>query len=100
MITLLIVVSVFLLRDTHRRPLSEKEFVDLYVEVVKLQTRLADRPLEARKKTRALLDQAGVNEEGMNRFAERINKDPEHWVEIWDKITKELAADTTLPRNR
>jgi len=102
----ILIVFVFFLRDSYwQTTLSEKEFVKLYVEVVKLQTRLADQPVKARMETTKLLDRSGVTEEQVNRFVEQVNKKPEKWAEIWEKINKELekaspARDTTLLKNR
>lgn len=101
LVALLAIVSVFFLRDTYwQAALTEGDFVQLYVEVVKLQTRLADQPMKARTETRKILDSAGVTEEQLNRFVAEINKKPEKWVGIWEKINKELEKDSILPKNR
>jgi hypothetical protein len=101
LVALLAIVSVFFLRDTYRQAaLTEGDFVQLYVEVVKLQTRLANQPMKARTETRKILDSAGVSEEQLNRFVAEINKKPEKWVGIWGKINKELEKDSILPKNR
>lgn len=101
LVALLAIVSVFFLRDTYRQTaLTEGDFVRLYVEVVNLQTRLADQPLKARMETEQILDSAGVTEEQLNRFIAEINKKPEKWVGIWEKINKELEKDSILPKNR
>ncbi len=103
---LLVIVAVFFLRDTYwQTALSEREFVDLYVEVVQLQTQLSDQPMKARMETKKILKREGVTEEQLNRFIEQFNKKPERWVKIWEKINKELekagpAGDTTLPKSR
>lgn len=97
----ILVVSIFFLRDSYwRTTLSEREFVALYVEVVRLQSRLADKPEEAKKQTREFLKRAGVTEEQVNRFMEQANKKPERWAKIWEEINKELGKDTTLLKNR
>lgn len=98
---LLVIVPVFFLRDTYwQTALSEREFVKVYVEVVKLQTRFPNQPLKARAETKKMLDNAGVTEEQVNRFIERVSVKPEKWAEIWEKINKELERDATLPKNR
>jgi len=98
---LLVVVAVFFLRDTYWQiALSEREFVDLYVEVVKRQTQLSDQPMKARAETKKILQRERVSEEQLNRFIEQINKKPEKWAKIWEKINKELEKETTLPKNR
>ncbi len=97
----ILLVSVFLLRDSYwQTALSEREFIALYVEVVRLQSRLADKPKEARTQTNEFLQRAGVTEEQVNRFMEQLNKNPEKWAKIWEKISKELEKDTTLPKSR
>lgn len=97
----ILIGSIFFLRDSYwQTTLSEKEFVKLYVEVVKLQTQLADQPVKTRTETKKLLDRAGVTEEEMNRFIEQVNKKPERWAKIWEKINKELEQDTTLLKNQ
>ena len=97
----ILIVSVFFLRDSYwRTALSEREFVALYVEVVRLQSRLADKPKEAKAQTGEFLKRAGVTEEEMNRFVEQVNKKPERWAKIWEKINKELEKDTTLLKNQ
>jgi hypothetical protein len=100
LVALLAIVSVFFLRDSYwPLGLSEEEFVRLYIGVVKAQTRLADQPLKARKETERILDSAGMTEEQLNRFIVEINKKPEKWVGIWEKINKELQKDSILPKN-
>ncbi len=97
----ILIVSVFFLRDTYwQTTLTEREFVALYVEVVRLQSRLADKPEEARAQTREFLRRAGVGEEEMERFIALQNRKPERWAKIWEKIVKEIEKDTTLPKNR
>ncbi|MCI0406068.1 MAG: hypothetical protein L0Z48_10075 [candidate division Zixibacteria bacterium] len=106
LVALLAIISVFFLRDSYWQfALNEDEFIRLYAEVVKLQTRLADQPLKARLETERILDSAGATEAQLNRFIEQMNKEPERWVKIWEKINKELekagpAGDATLPKNR
>jgi hypothetical protein len=100
-----LVVSLFFLRDTYwQTTLTEREFVALYVEVVRLQSRLADKPEEARAQTKEFLHRAGVGEEEIERFITFQNKKPERWAKIWEKIVKELektgpAADSILPKS-
>ncbi|MGH8004118.1 MAG: hypothetical protein ACRECJ_05290 [Limisphaerales bacterium] len=102
----ILLVSVFFLRDSYwQTALSEREFINLYVEAVKLQTRLADQPEKARAETRKVLKRTGVTKEQVNQFIEQVNKKPDRWAKIWEKINKELekaspAGDTTLPKNR
>lgn len=101
LVGLIAVVSVFLLRDTYwQTGLSEREFIALYVEVTRLQSRLADRPEEASKQTREFLQRAGVTEEQVSRFIEQVNKKPEGWAKIWEKINRELGKDSTLLKSR
>lgn len=103
---LILFVSIFFLRDTYWLPtLSEKEFMALYVEVTRLQARLADKPEEASAQTKEFLKQAGVTKEQVERFIVKVNRTPERWVKIWDKIVRELekaspARDSTLLKNR
>ena len=98
---LILLISVFFLRDTYWLPtLSEKEFIALYVEVARLQARLADQPEEADAQTQGFLKQAGVTKEQIERFMAKVNRTPERWVIIWEKITKELEKDSTLLKNR
>ena len=105
-VLLFAIVSVFFLRDTYwQAPLSEKEFVRLYVEAVKRQTRMTGQPLNARTETKKVLERMGVTEEQVNHFIDQVNKKPERWGKIWEKINKELekaspAKDSTLPKNR
>lgn len=105
-LALILIFSLFFLRDSYlQTTLPEREFVELYVEAVKRQTRLADQPMKARSETKKMLDSAGVTEEQVNRFIERVSEKPEKWAEIWEKINRELAKasparDTTLPKNR
>jgi len=105
-LALILIFPLFFLRDSYlQTTLSEREFVKLYAEVVKLQARLADQPMKAQSETKKMLDSAGVTEEQMNRFIERVSEKPEKWAEIWEKINWELAKaspakDTTLPKNR
>lgn len=102
----ILLVSVFFLRDSYwQTTLSEREFIALYVEVVRLESRLTDKPKEAKTQTREFLKRAGVTEKEMNRFIEQVNKKPERWAKIWEKVNKELekaspARDTTLLKNR
>lgn len=97
----ILVVSVFFLRDSYwQTTLSEREFIALYVGVVRLQSRLSDKPKESKAQTREFLRRAGVTEAQVNRFVEQMNKKPEKWTGIWDKISKELAKDATLLKNR
>lgn len=101
-----LVITVFFLRDTYwQTTLTEREFMALYVEVVRLQSRLADKPEEARAQTKEFLRRAGVTEEEIERFIALQNRTPERWAKIWEKIVKELekarpARDATLPKNR
>ncbi len=60
------------------------------MEVVQLQNRWASQPLKARTETRKLLEREGVSEEQLNRFMEKVNKKPESWAKIWERIDKEL----------
>ena len=102
----ILILSVFFLRDTYwQTTLTEQEFVALYVEVVRLQSKLADKPEEAKAQTKELLRRAGVTEEQLERFIALQNRAPERWAKIWEKIVKVLvkaspARDTTLPKNR
>ena len=97
----ILIASVFFLRDTYwRTTLSEREFIALYVEVVRLQSGLADKPEEAKDQTGEFLRRAGATEEEMRRFIEQVDKKPERWAKIWEKINKELEKDTTLLKNR
>jgi len=101
LVVFILFVSVFFLRDTYwQTSLSEQEFLALYVGVIRLQYRLADKPEEAKKQTKAFLQRAGVTEEEVNRFIEQVNKKPEKWAEVWEKINTELDKDTMLPKNR
>ena len=97
----ILVASLFSLRDTYLAPaLSEKEFVALYVEVVRLQSCLTDKPEEAKAQTKEFLKRAGVAQEQVERFIAKVNRKPERWVVIWEKINKELEKDSTLLKNR
>ena len=98
---LILLISVFFLRDTYWLPtLTEKEFVALYVEVTRLQARLADRSEEADAQTQEFLKQAGVTKEQIERFMAKVNRTPERWVIIWERTTKELEKDSKLLKNR
>ncbi len=97
----ILLISIFFLRDSYwQTTLSEREFVALYVEVVRLESRLSDKPKEARAQTREFLNRAGVTEKEMNRFIGQVNKKPERWAKIWEKINKELEQDSTLLKSR
>ena len=98
---LIAVISVFFLRDSYwQSALSEREFVVLYVEVVKLQTRWAGQPVKARTETRKFLEREGVGEGQLETFMQEVNKKPERWAQIWEKINKELEKDSIPPKNR
>ncbi len=77
----------------------------MYVEVARLQARLADKPEEASVQTKEFLKQAGITKEQIERFTAKVNRTPERWVKIWEIVVKELekvspARDTTLLKSR
>ena len=70
-------------------PLSREDYIDLYVEILRVADESPDS-MTASERALAILAQRGVSEEDLLAFARNHSHDPKYLVELWSEIEERL----------
>lgn len=93
---LILCIIVFLLfRALRSSPnLSEKKFVDVYVQLSIAHETFASDTLKLKEEKDKILHKAGVTQKEMDHFVKRHDQNPGEWTRIWKNIMDRLSEES------
>jgi hypothetical protein len=68
----------------------EEKFVEVYVQFSLAAEKFKSDSLGLAEERQRILKQAGVTQDEMDDFVDRLNERPQDWAEVWEKIVQKL----------
>ncbi|UCB51951.1 MAG: hypothetical protein JSV10_08160 [Candidatus Zixiibacteriota bacterium] len=89
---LILCIVVFLLvRGQMSSPdLGEDKFVEVYVQFSLAAEKFKSDSLTLAEERQRILKQAGVTQDQMDDFVDRLNERPDEWGRVWERIVQRL----------
>ena len=88
----IICILVFLWLGVLRSPseLSENQFVEIYVQLSIATEMFAADTVKLKEEKERIFEEAGVTQNEIGGFINRLNQKPQKWARVWKKIVEML----------
>ncbi|MFP4458769.1 MAG: hypothetical protein ACLFSQ_04175 [Candidatus Zixiibacteriota bacterium] len=96
-VSFLIVLAVALLLSEEKeenKSMSEEEFINIYVKLSIAAEQYLAKPDSLKIVQDSIFTTSGYTSEDFNGFREKIDKNPEKWNNIWQKIVDRISEIT------
>jgi DNA repair ATPase RecN len=90
LLTLVIAAFVLFLLFRPKSP-DEDKFVEVYIQLSIAQMKFQDKPDRLAAERKKILSEYKYSQKELDRFIKFYQKQPEKWVNLWEKINQRLS---------
>jgi DNA repair ATPase RecN len=88
-VVIVVIVGIILVRSSSPTMPQEK-FVELYIKLSLAHEKYKYNPRKLEEEKQRILQESKVTMGDVDKFIKEYKKKPEKWVELWEKINREL----------
>ncbi len=89
-LVLCIIILLLLCVPRSSSGLSEDKFVEIYVQLSITSEIFSSDTLQLEAEKKRIFEQAGVTQDEIDGFINRLNQKPQEWSRVWKKIVEKL----------
>ena len=89
-LVLCIIILLLLCVPRSSSGLSEDKFVEIYVQLSIASEIFSSDTLQLEAEKKRIFEQAGVTQDEIDGFINRLNQKPQEWSRVWKKIVEKL----------
>jgi hypothetical protein len=84
----IILVLIFIPRSAQELP--QDKFIEVYVELSLAKQMFASDSLKLAEEQTRVFEEAGITQQELDEFVNKLSKEPERWAEVWKKVVERL----------
>jgi amino acid permease len=99
-ILLICIIAVWVIISSQHSSsrISERKFVDVYVQLSLANDLYASDSLKLKQEKERIYQQAQITPKDMDNFVKERKEKPEQWENIWKKIMQKLESSPKMPK--
>ena len=96
---IIIILAVIMFFAIRHSGMSEDKFIEVYIQLSITQVKFQNNPEKLEAERKKIFSEYKFSQKEMDRFLKSYKKNPEKWIELWERINQRLSELIERKRN-